>query len=228
MYIIKNAFKCIGRSRGRNILIGVIVFVIAVSACIGLSIRQAAENAKSETLEGLTITATIYFDRQKAMNDMISGDKNGDSSEGGRPSFDRDKFAGFMGESSSLTLDEYKKYAEAESVKDFYYSVSASFNGNDDFLPVSNDTISENDNTSSTAENSRGPGGFFQPPDDKRNQMMGAQSDFTVVGYSSESAMTAFIDGTATIVDGAVFTEGTTDAILKRLISTNFAANISV
>ena len=139
MYIIKNAFKCIGRSRGRNILIGVIVFVIAVSACIGLSIRQAAENAKSETLEGLTITATISFDRQKAMNDMISGD-NGDISENSRPSFDRDKFSDFMGESSSLTLDEYKKYAEAESVKDFYYSVSASFNGNDDFLPVSNDT----------------------------------------------------------------------------------------
>ena len=227
MYIIKNAFKCIGRSRGRNILIGVIVFVIAVSACIGLSIRQAAENAKSETLEGLTITATISFDRRKAMNDMISGDKNGDSSEGGRPSFDRDKFAGFMGESSSLTLDEYKKYAEAESVKDFYYSVSASFNGNDDFLPVSNDA-SSGDDTSATTESNRGPNGFFQPPDDKRSQMMGAQSDFTVVGYSSEGAMTSFIDGTSTIVDGAVFTEGITDAILKRLISTNFAANISV
>ena len=163
MYIIKNAFKCIGRSRGRNILIGVIVFVIAVSACIGLSIRQAAENAKSETLEGLTITATISFDRQKAMNDMISGDKNGDSSEGGRPSFDRDKFAGFMGESSSLTLDEYKKYAEAESVKDFYYSVSASFNGNDDFLPVSNDA-SSGDDTSATTESNRRPNGFFSRP----------------------------------------------------------------
>ncbi|MBQ9847410.1 MAG: ABC transporter permease [Clostridia bacterium] len=211
MYIIKNAFKCIGRSRGRNILIGVIVFVIAVSACIGLSIRQAAENAKSETLEGLTVTATISFDRQKAMSDMISED-NGDISENGRPSFDRDKFSDFMGESSSLTLDEYKKYAEAESVKDFYYSISSSFNGNDDFLPVSNDTTSEDENTSNSNENSFGMNGFFQPPEDMRNQMMGAQSDFTVVGYSSESAMTSFINGTATIVDGAVFTEGTTDA----------------
>lgn len=211
MYIIKNAFKCIGRSRGRNILIGVIVFVIAVSACIGLSIRQAAENAKSETLEGLTVTATISFDRQKAMSDMISED-NGDISENGRPSFDRDKFSDFMGESSSLTLDEYKKYAEAESVKDFYYSISSSFNGNDDFLPVSNDTTSEDEDTSNSNENSFGMNGFFQPPEDMRNQMMGAQSDFTVVGYSSESAMTSFINGTATIVDGAVFTEGTTDA----------------
>ena len=213
MYIIKNAFKCIGRSRGRNILIGVIVFVIAVSACIGLSIRQAAESAKSDTLEGLTVTATISFDRQKAMNDIIQNAENDNSSENsGRPSFDRDKFSDFMGESSSLTLDEYKKYAEAESVKDFYYSISTSFNGNDDFLPVSNDSSSDDEDTSSETESNRGPGGFFQPPEDMRNQMMGAQSDFTVVGYSSEEAMTSFIDGTATIVDGSVFTEGTSAA----------------
>ena len=213
MYIIKNAFKCIGRSRGRNILIGVIVFVIAGSACIGLSIRQAAESAKSDTLEGLTVTATISFDRQKAMNDIIQNAENDNSSENsGRPSFDRDKFSDFMGESSSLTLDEYKKYAEAKSVKDFYYSISTSFNGNDDFLPVSNDSSSDDEDTSSETESNRGPGGFFQPPEDMRNQMMGAQSDFTVVGYSSEEAMTSFIDGTATIVDGSVFTEGTSAA----------------
>ena len=47
MYVIKNALKCIGRSTGRNILIGIIVLVIAVSACIGLSIRQVTESAKA-------------------------------------------------------------------------------------------------------------------------------------------------------------------------------------
>ena len=46
MYIIKNALRCIGRARGRNILIGIIALVIAISACIGLSIRQASESAK--------------------------------------------------------------------------------------------------------------------------------------------------------------------------------------
>ena len=39
MYIIRNALKCIGRSKGRNVLIGIIVLVIAISACIGLLIR---------------------------------------------------------------------------------------------------------------------------------------------------------------------------------------------
>ena len=35
MYIIKNALRCIGRSKGRNVLIGIIALVIAISACIG-------------------------------------------------------------------------------------------------------------------------------------------------------------------------------------------------
>lgn len=51
MYIIKNALRCISRAKGRNILIGIIVLVIAISSCIGLSIRQAAEDAKTTALE---------------------------------------------------------------------------------------------------------------------------------------------------------------------------------
>ena len=50
MYIIKNAFRCISRSKGRNILIGIIALVIAISACLGLSIRQASESAKASSL----------------------------------------------------------------------------------------------------------------------------------------------------------------------------------
>ena len=70
MYIIRNALKCIGRSKGRNVLIGIIVLVIAISACIGLSIRQAAQSAKEETLSGMTVTATISIDRQAMMGNM--------------------------------------------------------------------------------------------------------------------------------------------------------------
>ena len=45
MYIIKNALRCIGRAKGRNILIGIIALVIAVSACLGLSIAKVIVNA---------------------------------------------------------------------------------------------------------------------------------------------------------------------------------------
>lgn len=39
MYIFKNAFRCISRAKGRNILIGLVVLLLSVSSCIGLSIK---------------------------------------------------------------------------------------------------------------------------------------------------------------------------------------------
>lgn len=208
MYIVKNAFKCIARSKGRNILIGVIVLVIAVSACLGLSIRQAAESAKEETLESLTITATISFDRQSMMSQIGKPqDGNGGEPSGG---FDRSQFAQMMGESSSLTLEEYQTYADAESVKDFYYSLTASFNAGEGIDPVSTDT-----GTAPSSSASNNFGGMMVEPGGGQgggmSRVMGAQGDFSIVGYSGESAMTSFLDGTAVIADGAVFEEGTSN-----------------
>ena len=141
MYIIKNALRCIGRSKGRNILISIIALVIAVSACLGLSIRQAAESAKKSALEELNITATISYDRSSMMNDMMGGGAPG----GG--GFDRDQFKDMMGSASALTLEQYQTYASAESVEDFYYTLTASFNGSDELLPVTDETEEETEST---------------------------------------------------------------------------------
>lgn len=147
MYIIRNALKCIGRSKGRNILIGVIVLVIAISSCLGLSIRQAAESAKEETLGSLSVTATISFDRTSAMAQM-SGREEGGTGKG----FDRSSFADMMGESSSLSLEEYLTYAQAQSVKEFYYSMAAYVNGTDTFEPVSTDVEEQPDRSTEETE----------------------------------------------------------------------------
>ncbi|MBR7133915.1 MAG: ABC transporter permease [Clostridia bacterium] len=206
MYIFKNALRCISRSKGRNILIGIIVLVIAVSACIGLSIRQAAENARKETLDGMSVTATISFDRQSAMSNMTPPTQGGDMSS--PPEFDRSQFAEMMGSSSALTLEEYETYAKAQTVKDFYYSLSVSLDGDDNLLPVSSeDTQTEDD----TENNKGGFGGMMPGGMGGFDRVMGAQSDFTVVGYSSETAMTDFINGTASVTTGEVFAEGTKD-----------------
>lgn len=198
MYILKNAMKCILRSKGRNILIGVIVLVIAVSACIGLSIRQAAESAKAETLESMRITATISFDRASMMRGMAD-QQGGDPRQQG---FDRSQFAQRMGQFSTLSLEEYQTYAAAPSVKDFYYTMTASLNGSDEFQPVTSEESTE----MPEMEGFGGRGGGMQGG---RARMMGAQSDFSVVGVSSEAAMTSFQDGTASVTDGATFAEGT-------------------
>lgn len=221
MYIIKNALRCIGRSKGRNILIGIIVLVISVSACIGLSIRQASENAKQDTLDNMSITATISFDRQSMMSEMGGGFEG---ERGERPSFDRDQFAQMMGGSQALSLEEYEVYAGAESVKDFYYVSTVSVNGSEDLLPVSTETESKEDSSENSDDMSGGfnfgggPGGFGGGGMGMKGMN---QSDFTLKGYSSDSAMTAFQDGTASITDGSVFEEGT--ASLDCIISEELA-----
>ena len=213
MYIIKNAFRCIGRSKGRNVLIGIIALVIAISACIGLSIRQASENAKSTALDGMSITATISYDRANAMGQLGGGRPGGFGGGGG---FDRDQFADLMGSASSLTLEEYQKYAEASTVQDFYYTLTAYFNGSENFSPVSDETEnSESDgelNGSLEEENSGRPSGF---PGGMGGMMGGmfSSGDFSIIGYSSDSAMTAFINGNASVVDGSMFEQGTSELI---------------
>ena len=218
MYIIKNALRCIGRSKGRNVLIGIIALVIAVSACIGLSIRQAAVSAKEAALDGMNITATISYDRASAMGNM-SGGRPG-MGDGGFPGggFDKDSFSQMMGGSSSLTLEEYQKYAAATSVQDFYYTLTAYWNGSENFSPVSDETDDSNSGSDGTLDGSLdgGNGGMAGFPGGMMGGMMGgglASGDFTVIGYSSDSSMTAFINGSASIVEGAMFDEGTSELI---------------
>ena len=210
MYIIKNAFRCIGRSKGRNILIGIIALVIAISACLGLSIRQAAESAKQSALDELTVTATISYDRSSMMKNMMGGGKG----QGGG-SFDRDQFKDMMGSASALTLEEYQKYAEAETVQDFHYTITAYFNGSENFDPVSDETEDSDSSSDFDSLDGSRQGGMEIPGGrgDKGGMMSTRNTgDFTLIGYSSDNSMTAFMNGTASVVEGGtMFEEGTSD-----------------
>ena len=212
MYIIKNALRCIGRSKGRNILIGIIALVIAVSACIGLSIRQASESAKKSALDGMSITATISYDRAGAMGNMAGGRPGMGGGGFGGGSFDPSQFGDIMGKSSSLTLEEYMKYAEAASVQDFYYTLTAYFNGSENFSPVSDETDDDSDGELSGDLDS-GNSGMPGFPGGMGGMNFGASGDFSITGYSSDSSMTAFLNGTASIVDGSMFGEGTSELV---------------
>lgn len=213
MYILKNALKSISRSKGRNVLIGIIVLVISVAACIGLSIQNAAEDAREATLEGITITAQISVDRNAMMSDMMENMQPGE--DGGMPSFDRDSFRENMKSIEGLTVEEMQEYAKLDTVKSFYYTMSVSMDGSE-IEPVSNNSAEEDDSesTENSTQNGPGmqfgggmPGGMFGKGFERGT--MGEQGDFTLVGYSSDEAMVEFLDGTCKIVDGNVFEEGT-------------------
>ena len=80
MYIIKNAIRNVWRSKGRSILMGIIVLVVAVAVCVSLTIRQAAKNAEETTLEGMSVTAQISVDRSAMMEQNSSEDGTVDKS----------------------------------------------------------------------------------------------------------------------------------------------------
>lgn len=121
MYILKNALRNITRAKGRNILIGCIAFVIGLSACLALSIREAADRERESGLSDLNITATICVDRQSMMEDMR---KNAEETE--QP--DSGSMKDWMSSMKELSLEELKTYAQAKSVHDFYYTESVSLN----------------------------------------------------------------------------------------------------
>lgn len=207
MYILKNALKSIIRSKGRNILIGIIVLVISVATCLGLSIRNAAEDAREATLEGISVTAQISVDRNAMMTDVRENMQPNSDSE--RPSFDRDSFIENMNAIEELTIEEMEKYAELDSVKSFYYTMSVSMDGSD-LDPVTNSGT--NDEVESEDNGMEGFGDFGMGMPNKKGfkfGSMGEQGDFTLVGYSSDEAMESFLNGTCAIVEGNVFEQGT-------------------
>lgn len=215
MYILKNALRSISRSKGRNILIGIIVLVIAVSACVGLSIRQAANNVREQTLGSMSVTAQISYDRSSMMKQLGESQSGGGTDNGEPPDFNKSDFAQMMGSQDSLTLDEMQAYAKAESVKSFYYTLTVSADGTDAFEPVTDEDTSSDNTSSNTSGGTQGgekqniPDGLQMPGGIEGMGRWGTQGDFTVVGYSSDDAMTDFLNGTCKITEGSMFEEGT-------------------
>lgn len=142
MYIIKNALRNVFRNKGRNILIGIITLVIAISGCLALSINQAAETAKETGLDDELISANISVD-YTAIQEQLSSESES-SEEGG---MDMAALREAMQEYTGLTLEEMETYANSDSVEDFQYTVSVSLAAIDDGIQPY--TTSENENNNS-------------------------------------------------------------------------------
>ena len=87
MYIVKNALKSIVRAKGRTVLIFILVLLIAVSACVALSVRNSAEASKETAYDALSVTAQISINRQNIM---------------GNGSFDRESMMSKLSQTLSL------------------------------------------------------------------------------------------------------------------------------
>lgn len=206
MFIVKNALRSVTRSKGRNILIIIIVAIIAAAATIGLSIRQAAQTARESGLSNTTITAQIDLDRSKLISQQRSSSSSSSSSSG-TPDFDslRKSLS-----DKQLTLSAYKKYAKSSSaVAKTYYSLTASVAKTDSFQPVeSSDSSSSSSSSSDSSDSSnsqQGPGESGQSGMPGSTMEQTQSGDFQLVGFSSDTAVSNASNGSFTMSSGKVF-----------------------
>ena len=69
MFIFKNAWISIKRNKGRNILIGIIILIIACACTITLAIKNTAVDLIDSYKSAYDKEVTISFDRSNMMKD---------------------------------------------------------------------------------------------------------------------------------------------------------------
>ena len=238
MLVIINAMKSITRSKGRNILIGIIVLVIAASSCVALAISNAAaeaevsaaEQAAADEISARLTAEQDLADKQAELETTKEGLKS-NLSITGSISIDRQKMMEEMrnsgnqdrnamrdmqSQSQELSLDELQKYADSEYVKDFFYTASISLNATGDLEAYGSEDSGSSDTSSNSGATMPGGQGGMGGMDGGGRQggfAMGgmAMGDFNVTGYMVASSMTKFKNETAKITSGKMIDVSSSD-----------------
>ena len=168
MYILKNAVISIVRNKGRNILIGVIILVIACATTITLAINNTASDLISSHENAYDKELTITLDRESIMKDVDFKDQ--DNREVAKEKFNS---------ISSYSVDDIENFAKSSHIKSYYYTYNISLNGNN---------IEKAD--SSSDKDDKRPN--FP---DRNEDFISTEYDFTLNGYSKKEAMSEFISG---------------------------------
>ncbi len=202
MYIIKNALISIKRNKGRNILLGIIILVIACATTITLAIRNSADTLIESYNSKYDITASISVDRGNMM-DKFGQMRPGESSEENTSEdaeVSREEMMASMSESleeaNKISVEDIESYANSEYVESYYYTRSTNMNS-DDLEKVS------------SSMGGGAPNDMKMPQDSSNTSVEG---DFTITGYSSYEAMSEFIDGNYSITDGQVSDDFTSNS----------------
>lgn len=217
MYILKNSLVSIIRNKGRNILIGIIILVIAASSTVTLAIRNTANRLVKNYEESHDIIANISFDRKG----MSANFKGGEDAK-------KENIEAFNN-IETFTIDDVKNYGNSEYLKGFYYLYATSLNSDsltkatDSFeYEVEDRQTTTSSSSTTTGGNSgmgRGPGGERHTTINNNTTTVITKSkeifqssrnltgDFEIDGYFSYEAMTDFVNGTYKITDGEMITD---------------------
>ena len=224
MYIFKNAWKNITRNKGRNILIGIIIIVIAAASSITLAIRQSANDIVKAYQEKNKIEATIGMDRNSLM-ELLRKDNAS-----------QEDMINAFNDIESVTAEEIDTYGDSDYVTDYYYTYDLSVDAKDikeatDSL-VKETTTTKTETTTKTQKFNDGggfpgmpPGGFGgqrtttsrRTTTTKTEKIFNEKAQdgaFTLIGYASYENMSKFVSGDYTITDGEVSEDFDSDSVV--------------
>ena len=199
MYIFKNAFRCISRAKGRNILIGLVVLLLSVSSCIGLSIKEANRTLKKQYADDMEISATINpKDMRKERN--VSLVKLTELSDNPLvKAFNYSTSVYFAAGDGIEPLDVSGSFKQNKDFKDKYGDVK-----NGETRTTTQTEQSSSDSQDSDSPFPDMPGGFPQGEEGKSSGKtfitnnnfffnMASMNDFTVMAYNRDSAIPEYI-----------------------------------
>lgn len=200
MYIIKNAFRCISRAKGRNFLIGLIVLLLSVSSCIGLSIKEANRTLKKQYADDMEISATVNpKDMRKNRNISLETLKELSDNDLVKE-FNYSSSVYFAAGDGIEPLDVSGSFKQNKDFRDKYGDIE---NGE---TRTTTETKTEKSNSSSNGENSKSskrPEGGSPPGDQITNKTfitnnsfffnMASMNDFTVISYNADIAMPEYL-----------------------------------
>ena len=215
MYIIKNALVNIKRNKGRNILIGLIIIVIAASCAVTLAIRESAEKIISSYEEQNKIEATIGFDRESMMREFRDSNKT------------QEEMINAFNEIDNITEEEVINYGDSDYLESYYYTYDLSVNAKDikeatdslvkETTTTKTETSTRTQNFGGSGSNRPGmpPGEFGGSRTTTSRKTTTVQTQkifnekasggaFNLIGYNSYDDMKDFINGNYTITSGSV------------------------
>lgn len=194
MYILKNAITSITRNKGRNILIGIIILVIASATSVTLAINNSSKSLIESYKNKYETIATLEVNRQNMMGNFNREDMESS----------REQMQEMFSAASKITVEDIEKYGISKLVSDYYYTMSVGVN------------LTNLEKAESTSNNNGFPGGRGGKGFGGENQ-----GDFTLTGYSKIEAMENFISGTYKISEGAVSSDfSSSNCIINKELAT--------
>ncbi|SDZ08288.1 putative ABC transport system permease protein [Evansella caseinilytica] len=142
MYILQNAFRNILRNRGRNMLIGAIVFVIIIASVVALMINNTADGVIDDYKDRFAAEVSLVPDMQKLREQLMEESTDG-SVRMTRP---------------IIPAEQYIVFGESDYLQGSIYTAAVGVN-NDDLTAVDGHL----GGGTNRRGGSMGGGGSFQP-----------------------------------------------------------------